>query len=225
MMISMIFCVQTIKSIEPDYNKAMIMFSSYWGVYIMVLSVYFWDFDLKQALMYTGLFGLVYEIFRQNYEMSNSAIEMSYDLHDDATAIYQKGEEIKVNQRFRQIFETGARFKYADHYTQILNIVEDPQNLVFSLLDDENSETISLEDILSKNKKYNGAAFVIKLWEEERVFSFSAFDLVNIYRIKTICIFKETTLLFKLEKEKSANKYKSVLLRCLTHELRTLLIV
>ena len=34
-------------------------------------------------------------------------------------------------------------------------------------------------------------------------------------------MFKETTLVFNLEKERSANKYKSVLMGCLTHELRT----
>lgn len=220
-MICMVFCVQTIKSIEPDYNKAMIMFSSYWGIYILSLSVYYWDFDLKQSLMYAGLFGLVYEIFRQNYELSNSAIEMSYDLHEDATIIYQKGERVKVNERFKQIFETATNFKYADHYTQILKYVEKPEELSFKFLDDDKTESITLDVLLRENKKYNGSALVTEINGEERVFSFSAFDLVNIYSCRTICIFKETTLLFKLEKEKSANKYKSVLLGCLTHELRT----
>lgn len=44
---------------------------------------------------------------------------------------------------------------------------------------------------------------------------------MNVFDKKTICTFKETTEVHRYQKEKSSNQYKSVLMGCLTHELRT----
>jgi hypothetical protein len=197
------------------------MFGFYWGFYIVAISIYFWEIDLKQILMYAGLFYLVYEIFKQNYELSNSVIEISYDSHEDPAIIYEDNQNIKVNRSFREAFQSIGDFKFINHYAQMLYYIEEPEEIIFRCLNKDNGIKVSLREILKNNQRYNGEVLAILLNGEERVFNFNAFDLVNIYSRKTICMFKEATMGFKLEKEISANKYKSVIMGCLTHELRT----
>jgi hypothetical protein len=199
----------------------MIIFGSYWGFYIIAITIYFWEIDMKQIMMYAGLFYLVYEIFKQNYEFSNSVIEISYDLHEDPVIIYEKDQNIKVNRKFREIFHSVEDFKFINHYTQMLFYIARPDKIIFKFVNNSIKTEVTLEEIIENNQQYNGEAFAISLNGEERMFTFNAFDLVNIYSCKTICMFKETTTIYKLEKEISSNKYKSVLMGCLTHELRT----
>jgi signal transduction histidine kinase len=199
----------------------MMMFSFYWGLYILAITIYYWDIDMKQMMLYAVLFYLVYEIFKQNYELTNSVIEVSYDLHEDPVIIYENNQNIKVNRRFREIFESVGDFKFINHYTQMLYYIAKPGEIIYTFVNNSIKTEVTLEEIIKNNQQYNGEAFAISLNGEERMFTFNSFDLVNIYSRKTICMFKETTMVYKLEREISSNKYKSVLMGCLTHELRT----
>ena len=100
-MISILFSIQAIASIYPDYKKAMIIFSCYWGSYLTILSVYFWELNLRELMMYGSLFWLVYIIFKENYGLNTSATDISLDSHDDPTIIVKDNNLIKVNKKFR----------------------------------------------------------------------------------------------------------------------------
>lgn len=217
----MIFTIFAIKSIELDYLKAMAMFTGYWSIYLISLMLYFGAIDPEQLLMFCGVFLLVYQVFKQNYEFSNSMIEMSYELHSEPVLIYGGKHNVKVNNKFKTIFAEAGRFKCMDHYSQILSEIDEPGEMWIRLHNAISNQEISVLDILSDKQAYNEQEFVVASNENERIFLFNFYDLVNVYHSKTIWMFKETTEVHKLEKEKAANKYRSVLMGWLTHELRT----
>ena len=57
--------------------------------------------------------------------------------------------------------------------------------------------------------------------EGDKIFMFTFSRLENIYNNQSVCIFKDTTHIHQLQKAKSQIEFRSVIMGCLTHELRT----
>lgn len=167
------------------------------------------------------LFWLVYEVFKQNYDFTDTVIDISYNFHADPIIICDNRNVLKVNKRFTKIFEEQDEFEYTNHYTQILNQIKDANKLQVKEFGTENSSKISIEKILLNKEIYKGKSFSVISQNSERVLTLNIVELENIYDTKTIYTFADTTEFHNLEKEQTENKYKSVLMGCLTHELRT----
>lgn len=88
--------------------------------------IYFKHVEFNQLTMYVGLFWVVWEIMKQDYLFSNTAIEISYDFHNDPVIIPNADGSILTNQEFADIFSEVCEFKAINHYTQFLSEIEHP---------------------------------------------------------------------------------------------------
>ena len=156
----MIFTIFAIKSIELDYLKAMAMFTGYWSIYLISLTVYFGGIDTEQLLMFCGVFLLVYQVFKQNYEFSNSMIDISYEMHSEPVLIYDDKIKVKVNNKFKEIFAEAGKFKLVDHYSQILNEIANPGEMRIRQHNAVPNQDISVLEILSDKLAHNEKEFV-----------------------------------------------------------------
>lgn len=211
----------TIKVVEPDYVKAWLIFSGYWGVYFLSIWVYYQSYKMYPLMLYISIFWLVYELYKQNYDFTDSIIDISYDFDNDPAIILDGNNRIKANKKFSKIFSSFDEFKFTSHYTQILWEIKNPNNIELQKFESECEDKISIQQILDNKEEYLGKSFSILYKNEEKVLSFTVVTLENVYDTKTILMFRDTTQAHNLEKEKSDSKYKSVLMGCLTHELRT----
>jgi two-component system, chemotaxis family, sensor kinase CheA len=65
----------------------------------------------------------------------------------------------------------------------------------------------------------NNKELILRKDDGDKIFIFTFYPLENIYDAKTVCIFKETTHIHEIQKV--ADRVRSVIMGCLTHELRT----
>ena len=103
----------------------------------------------------------------------------------------------------------------------MLTEVTNPDKLLFEFYQGTISNKISLLDVIRKQKEMNQKELI--LWKEggDKIFMFTFYRLENIYNSKTVWIFKETTHIHQLQKVKSQVEFRSIIMGCLTHELRT----
>ncbi|CAI2382301.1 unnamed protein product [Moneuplotes crassus] len=219
--ISFLLTMESIKSIEPDYRKAIGFFIFYWSIYLCSLCAYYWIIQVEEILTFFSLFYLVYEIYKENYFLSNSLTEIFYDFTDDPVIIYDDADTVKCNGKFIQTFGNLLRFEKVRHHSQMLTRILNPKKIIFELKKEEKVRNISLLDIfenecLDVNKKE-----VVLCDGEERVFMVTLNKLENLYHSKTVLMLKETTDIHKLNLAKSQVEFRSVIMGCLTHELRT----
>ena len=90
-----------------------------------------------------------------------------------------------------------------------------------NLQKNSNQVEMSMKDIINNKSKFNGKEFTIVLGNQEKIYVLNTIELDNVFSKICICMFKEITEVYNLEKERAANRYKSVLMGWLTHELRT----
>jgi len=99
--------------------------------------------------------------------------------------VLNEENEIKVNQKFREVFTSICDFEFPQHYSKLLPQIKDSNQLVLKFLNSDEDKEISLTKLLQKHTNYNDQAFMVTLNGEERLFNFSSYDLINIYSKKT----------------------------------------
>ena len=73
-----ILTLEAMKAIEPDYMKAIKMFTLYWSFYLITLCIYYKALMIEQFVLFSSLFWLVYEIYKEKYELlPASTIQLS----------------------------------------------------------------------------------------------------------------------------------------------------
>lgn len=176
---------------------------------------------LDQFLMYGTLFLLIYEIYKEKYKLSNSITEIFYDFHNDPILLYEEGKALKANRSFINNFGNLAQVREAQHHSQMISEIINPRKIFFQVTRDHTREKMSLYDIVKNKKEMKETELVLKWRTGEKIFIFTYYELENIYHNKYVLVFKDTTHIHQLQKAKSQVEFKSVIMGCLTHELRT----
>jgi signal transduction histidine kinase len=212
---------ESMKIIEPDYVKASKFFWIYWGIYLASLCIYYKTILTEQIFTYCCLFWLVHEIYKENYLLSNSLTEIFYDFHNDPIVFYEGGTNIKVNRSFLTHFGYLVKTSERKHHSQMLTEIANPEKIMFGLKLNWADEKISLLHVLQNKKKMEQTELSLAKKDVEKVFLFTHYKLENIYDDKTVWIFKNITHVHQLQKVKSQVEFRSIIMGCLTHELRT----
>lgn len=79
---------------------------------------------------------------------------------------------------------------------------------------------MSLLDIIRKNDMKEKEV-TMRSKHGDRIYMFTFYQLENVFGKRKICIFKETSHIHQLQQVKSQVEFRSVIMGCLTHELRT----
>lgn len=149
------------KAIEPDYMKAIKMFTLYWSFYLITLCIYYKALMIEQFVLFSSLFWLVYEIYKEKYELSNSLTEIFYDFHNDPVLIYDDETSIKCNGVFLQYFGRFIKSEKIHHHSQMLTEVTNPDKLLFEFYQGTISNKISLLDVIRKQKEMNQKELIL----------------------------------------------------------------
>jgi signal transduction histidine kinase/CheY-like chemotaxis protein len=217
----LILTMEAMKAIEPDYIKATKMFCIYWSFFLLSLCVYYGELMLEQFCMFGCLFWLIYEIYKEKYELSNSLTEIFYDFHNDPIVIYEDEKWIKCNNVFLGNFGKLVKYEKFDHHSQMLTTITNPDKVIFEFYQDEIVKTISLIEVIRKQKEMDQKELILRNETGDKIYMFTFNRLENIYNNKTVWIFKDTTHIHQLQKVNSQNEFRSVIMGWLTHELRT----
>jgi len=209
------------KIIEPDYVKASKYFCLYWSIYLASLCIYYRTLLIELIFTYCALFWLIHEIYKENYLLSNSLTEIFYDFHNDPIVFYEGGQNIKVNRSFLSHFGYLVKTRKMKHHSQMLTEIVNPEKIIFTMRQSNCEDKISLLDVLKNKKKMEQVELSLMKMDVEKVFMFTFYKLENIYDDKTVCILKNITHVHQLQKVKSQVEFRSVIMGCLTHELRT----
>jgi signal transduction histidine kinase len=216
-----VFTFSSMMMIEPDYAKASKFFCWYWSVYLLALWLYYQTILFEQIYMYAALFWMIHGIYKEYYSLSNSLTEIFYEFHNDPIVFYEGDKDIKVNKSFLSHFDFLVKTKLVKHHSQMLTEVDNPDEIMFTMMIDEVDEKISLLDVLKNKKAMEQVELSIMKNGIEKVFVFTFYLLENIYDSKTVWVFKDITHVHQLQKVKSQVEFRSVIMGCLTHELRT----
>ena len=174
---------------------------------------------VEQFFLFSCLFWLIYEIYKENYQLSNSLTEIFYDFHNDPVLLYEEEtQSIKVNSMFVNSFGHLIKRRKLFHHSQMLTEILNPHEIVFECLQD-GVKKISLEQVLNQQEQMSKKELILRKVEGDKTFMFTFYRLENLYDSKTVCVFKETTHIHELQKV--ADRVRSVIMGCLTHELRT----
>lgn len=196
------------------------IFSFYWTSYLIALCIYYQTVMVEQFVLFFLLFWLVYEIYKGKYELSNSLTEIFYDFHNDPILIYDENT-IKANKMFLTQFGSLIKIEKIHHHSQMLAQILNPDKIKFEFYKGENMQRISLIEVIKRQTEINQKELILRMNSGDRIYMFTFYKLENIYGHQTICIFKETTHIHQLQKVKSQIEFRSVIMGCLTHELRT----
>ena len=217
--ICFILIMHSMLNIEPAYIKAIRIFIVYWSFYLIALSIYYRTLMVEQFFLFSCLFWLIYEIYKENYQLSNSLTEIFYDFHNDPVLLYEEEtQSIKVNSMFVNSFGHLIKRRKLFHHSQMLTEILNPHEIVFECLQD-GVKKISLEQVLNQQEQMSKKELILRKVEGDKTFMFTFYRLENLYDSKTVCVFKETTHIHELQKV--ADRVRSVIMGCLTHELRT----
>lgn len=176
---------------------------------------------IEQFVLFGSLFWLVYEIYKEKYELSNSLTEIFYDFHNDPILIYENENDIKANSAFLNLFGSVIKSEKIHHHSQMLTSIINPEKILFEFFKGTNIQSISLLEVIRHPNDVNQKELILRKAGGDKIFAFTFYRLENIYNNKTICIFKDTTHIHQLQKVKSQVEFRSVIMGCLTHELRT----
>lgn len=158
-------------------------------------------------------------MYKENYGLSNSLTEIFYDFHTDPILIIDSGNYIKANKMFIENFGHLVRSRTNNHHSQMVAELINPEKLCFSTHCDP--ESVSLIEIIKNKDEWKEKELVLKSKLNEKIYMFTFYQLENIYNKRIICIFKDTTHIHQLQMVKSQVEFRSVIMGCLTHELRT----
>ena len=134
--ICFILTMEAMKAIEPDYLKAIKMFVLYWGFYLTSLCIYYKTVMLEEIVIFSALFWLIFEIYKENYNLSNLLTEMFYDFHTDPVIWYDDENVIKCNKIFLSYFGKLIKCNKIWHHSQMLTQILNPHQV---FLDFQNS--------------------------------------------------------------------------------------
>jgi hypothetical protein len=136
--------------------------------------------------MYVALFWMIHGIYKENYSLSNSLTEIFYEFHNDPIVFYEGDNDIKVNKSFLSHFDFLVKTKLVKHHSQMLTEVDNPDEIMFTMMIDEVDEKISLLDVLKNKKAMEQVELSIMKNGIEKVFVFTFYLLENIYDSKTV---------------------------------------
>lgn len=219
--ISFILTMESMKAIEPDYRKAIKYFIFYWSIYLVCLWAYYQVILVEEILTFFGLFWLTFEIYKEKYYLSNSLTEIFFDFNNDPVIIYDDEGKIKWNNVFLKLFGSLVNFEKIRHHSQMLTKILNPQKRIFELKKETGMVNVSLSDLFEKQGDMSQKKIVLKSKDGEKIFMVTFNKLENIYDSKTVWVLKDTTNIHQLNKVKSQVEFRSVIMGCLTHELRT----
>ncbi|CAI2382052.1 unnamed protein product [Moneuplotes crassus] len=219
--ISLILTMESMKTIEPDYRKSIKFFMFYWSIYLGSLCMYYQTIIIEEVVTFIALFYLVFEIYKENYYLSDSLTEIFYDFHNDPVIIFDDFMNIKCNKNFLMCFGNLVSCEKIRHHSQMLTKILNPQKRIFELKKD-GVVKLSLLDIFTKYKNsMNQKEVIVRDKGKEKIFMLTIYKLENLYHSKVICTLKDTTNIHQLNQAKSQVEFRSVIMGCLTHELRT----
>lgn len=136
--------------------------------------------------MFGSLFWLVYEIYKENYELSNSLTEIFYDFHNDPILIYEDETLIKGNKVFLNYFGKLVKYEKFNHHSQMLTEITNPNKVLFEFYQGGNINTISLLEVIRQQKEMNQKELILRKEAGDKIFMFTFYRLENIYNNKTI---------------------------------------
>ena len=141
---------------------------------------------VEQIVMYVSLFWLIYVIYKEKYELSNSLTEIFYDFHNDPVLIYDDETSIKGNSVFLAYFGKFIKRGKINHYSQMLTEITNPGKLMFEFYQGGIIERISLLDVIRKQKEINQKELILRKENGDKIFMFTFYRLENIYNSKTV---------------------------------------
>lgn len=200
------------KAIEPDYKKACKMFGLYWSFYLISLCLYYQTLMIEQFYMYLCMFWMIYDIYKEKYELSNSLTEIFYDFQNDPILLYEEGKLLKANRSFITHFGYLTKVKDFSHHSQMLQEIENPKKIIFEYTRNEQIEKISLLDIIRNRNEFNEKEIILRRRAGEKIYLFSFYKLENIYNYKYVLAFKDSTHIHQLQKAKNQVEFKSVIM-------------
>jgi hypothetical protein len=136
--------------------------------------------------MFGCLFWLIYEIYKEKYELSNSLTEIFYDFHNDPIIIYEDEKLIKGNKVFLSNFGKLVKCKEFDHHSQMLTTITNPDKVIFEFYQDEIVKTISLIEVIRKQKEMDQKELILRKDTGDKIYMFTFNRLENIYNNKTV---------------------------------------
>jgi signal transduction histidine kinase/CheY-like chemotaxis protein len=221
--ISLVLSFEALKVIEPDYLKAHLYFWSYWSLYLIALWINYSTILYEQIFAFCSLFWMIGIIYKESYFLSNSLTEIFYEFHNEPTVIFDRNSKFKVNRSFLHNFGNLVTTKQIQHHSEMLTEITNPEDLNFVRKLQAKSEKVSLLQILKNRDEMEDSEIFLIDGDKEKVFVFTYFSLENIYDSKTVWVFKNITHVHQLQKIKMQIevRFRSVIMGCLTHELRT----
>lgn len=168
-----ILTLEAMKAIEPDYVKAIKMFSLYWTFYLASLCLYYQTVMVEQIVTFASLFWLIYEIYKEKYELSNSLTEIFYDFYNDPIVIYEDESSIKANIEFLSYFGKAAKRAEIRHHSQMLTEITNPDDIMLEFHQGNNVERLSLLQIIRRQKEINKKELVLRKEGGDKILMFT----------------------------------------------------
>mmetsp|Transcript_32022 Transcript_32022/g.28380 ORF Transcript_32022/g.28380 Transcript_32022/m.28380 type:complete len:181 (+) Transcript_32022:299-841(+) len=176
---------------------------------------------VEQIIVFCSLFWLVYLKFKENYSLSNSLTEIFIDFNRDPVILYDDEGIMKCNNMFNLEFGTLIKSEKIRHHSQMLTTILNSNEIIFEFYQGSEEKQISLLEVIKNRKEMDQKELILKHKGGDKIFMFSFNKLENIYHSKTLCVFKDNTHIHELNKVQGQVEFRSVIMGCLTHELRT----
>lgn len=160
-------------------------------------------------------------IYLEKYKSNNTQTEIFYDFHNEPVIIYEDEKNIKANHLFVKYFGRQVKSKKMSHHSQMLTEITNADDILLEFYNESIVEKISLAQVLKQQKELNQKELILRKKSGDRIFMFAFRKLENIHTYQTVCVFKDTTHFNQLQKVKSQVEVRSIIMGCLTHELRT----
>lgn len=85
----------------------------------------------EQLFLFGLLFWLIFEIYKEHYQLSNSLTEIFFDFHTDPILIFENDTSIKANGIFISTFGKLLRIEKISHHSQMLTSITNPDKILF----------------------------------------------------------------------------------------------
>ena len=157
-------------------------------------------------------------IYRE-YQLSGP--DLIYELSVDPMLVIDGDSNVSANSQFMSVFQDGTDLKVVKSYTQLLAKIENFEHSKLKFASQGQDKLVSLTDLLGNLASYEGVEVSLNSGDSEIIYMIHGYEFNELNQNKTIIVFKDVTKVHLIQKEKTENHYKTVLMGCLTHELRT----
>lgn len=135
-----------------------------------------------------------------------------YELREDPILVYDVKKNIQVNSQFITTFSNGFKNDLSKPYSRILSDVEKIADIEVKFYDINGEKHLNLSELIQDAYQYNNVELGITIKAEQKIFILNVYKHAYIDNESTVMMFKDVTKAHRYEKEKSENKFKTVLM-------------